>query len=151
MWSRSFWPHLPHIWRLLQAFLWWSYLWHLKHLRCWDILFYPLNAIFDIYFLGYFGQTENQNLYICLNFLLAFSDDYSFVVYVSLFSLGCSYFFWCSQGQLPTPNNSFWGIPFFIWIGVAFYSIESLHFKDIFGMPSAVHLTTKIVISFFKF
>ena len=45
--------------------------------ECRDVLFHPLEKIYNFYIFWYFGSIESQNVCVCLNFL---SNDYSFVV-----------------------------------------------------------------------
>ena len=74
-------------------------------------------------------------------------ESYYFVVSDPLLSQGCSYFFWCSQGQLTTSYNSVWIVKFLTQIHFDFYCEE--HFEDIFGMSSAVRLHEQISVSCF--
>ena len=82
----------------------------------WNILFNPLEAIPDFHFLKNTGLIKYQDICIGLDLPPAFSNSNSSDVCHFLFSQGYCHLFHCSQGQLPTSNNSFWCLQFVVEI-----------------------------------
>ena len=69
-----------------------------------------------------------NSLSVELDSLFAFSYGDSSYVCNSLFSLGSCYLLFCSQCQLPTPDNPFGSVEFSMWVGSAFRRMKGFYF-----------------------
>ena len=110
---------------------------------CWDILFNPLSTIVDFHFLGNIGLIKCQDVGVGLDLLL-FSNGNSSDVCQAPFSQGYSHLLCCSQGQLPTFDNSFRSVQSFMRLCSAFGCAEVFHLENVLSLPLAVHLNKQI-------
>ena len=146
MWSNPF-HHTWHVSHPLQASRWCPYFWHLKHLRrYWDILF---TSLADLYLLGSIGQIKSQDVGVGLDLFFTFSSGDSSYVCHSLFFQGYCNLCCCSQGQLPTSDNSLRRVQSFVGICSSFCSVEAFHFEDVLGLLPTVDLDKQVFISCF--
>ena len=84
-------------------------------------MFDPLLTIADLHFLGNMELVECQDVGVGFDF----SPPFLIVIllmFVTLFSQGYRHLF-CCQCQLPTPDNSFGSVEFFMWVGLVVWKI----------------------------
>ena len=94
----------------------------------WDTLFNLLKIITDFHFLGSMGLIKNQDFSVSLDLFSAIFNGDSSDVCHSLFSQSCCLLLWCSQGQLPTSDNSLGRVQSFVEICFTFGSVEYFYF-----------------------
>ena len=106
-----------------------------------------LQIIAVLHVLRHMGSIVYQDVNVRLDLFFAFSYGESSVCH-ALFSQGCCQLC-CSQGQLPTYNNSLRSVQSFIGIYSAFGSVEAFHFEEVSSLPSGIHLDKQVSISCF--
>ena len=94
----------------------------------WDILLNTLKNIANLQLLGSTRLIKCYNVSVGLDSFFAFSDRDSYYICNSLFSQDWCYHLFCSQCQLPTPDNYPGSVEFLMWVGSAFHCMKVLHF-----------------------
>ena len=111
----------------------------------WNILLNPLKTIAHLYLFGSMGLIKCQDVIVGLNSFFAFANGDSYICN-SLFPQGWCYLIFCSQCQLPTPDNSLGSVEFLMWVGSVFRWMKSFHFLYAFCLPLAVHLDWQVSV-----
>ena len=86
----------------------------------WDVQLDSLKTIADLLLFGNTGLIKYQDVSIGLDSFFAFSGGDSSYICNSLFSQGWCNLLFCSQYQLPTPDNSLGSVEFLMWVRSAF-------------------------------
>ena len=89
----------------------------------WDIMLNSLKTIADLHLLGNMSGCKCWS-----GFIFALSDRDSSYICNSLFSQDWYYLLFCSQCQLPTPDNSLGSVEFLMWVGSAFHRMKGFYF-----------------------
>ena len=95
--------------------------------RSWDILLNSLKTIANLHLLGSTELIKSQDVSVGLDLMLAFSDGDSYVRNF-LFFLGWFYLLFCSQCQLPTPDNFLGSVELLMQVGSTFRHMKGFHF-----------------------
>ena len=93
--------------------------------------------------IGSMGLIKCHDVSVGLDSFFAFYDGDSSYICNSLFPQGWCYLLFCSQCQLPTPDNSFRSVEFLMQVGSAFHCMKGFIFNMLSACLQLSTLTSK--------